>query len=153
MTTVKAHRFPVSVHWVGGRLTRAAAPEKPELQVATPPEFRDGIAGVWSPEELLVTATASCYAVTLVSVAEQRSVPLRRLDVRGVGHVTRRDDGRFGFVAIELAVEIDTDPGFEAAAEKAAELAERYCLVRMALEVPVHVEAEIRVAEPLVATA
>ena len=50
MTTFKEHRFPVSVHWVGGRLTSASSPGKPDLQVATPPDFKGGIAGVWSPE-------------------------------------------------------------------------------------------------------
>jgi organic hydroperoxide reductase OsmC/OhrA len=108
MTTVKAHRFPVSIHWLSGRLTEATVAGKPDLQVATPPEFRGGIEGVWSPEDLLVAAAASCYAVTLVAVAERRKVPLLRLDVRGTGHVTQRDDGRFGFVAIELEVSLET---------------------------------------------
>ena len=149
MTVVKAHRFPVSVHWIGGRLTRATAPDKPELQIATPPEFQGGIAGVWSPEELLVAATASCFAVTLAAVAERRQVPLLGLDVSGTGHMSKRADGRFGFVAIELEARIETEAGLEHAAEQAAHAAERHCLIAMALEVPVHVSLEVR-AELLV---
>ena len=53
------HRFPVSIHWVSGRLTKASVADKQDLQVATPPEFNGGIAGVWSPEDLLVSAVAS----------------------------------------------------------------------------------------------
>ena len=45
MTIVKEHRFPTSVRWLGGRLTRVSAPEKADLDVAVPPEFRGGIEG------------------------------------------------------------------------------------------------------------
>src|ERR671936_1582483 len=67
MPTVKAHRFPVSIEWQEGRLIRASSPGKPDLEVATPPEFKGGIPGVWSPEDLLVAATAGCYTVTLLA--------------------------------------------------------------------------------------
>jgi organic hydroperoxide reductase OsmC/OhrA len=144
MSIVKTHRFPVDVHWVGGRLTRASAHDKPDLQVATPPEFRGGIAGVWSPEDLLVASLASCYTVTLVAIAEARRVPLLSLDVRGVGHLEKREDGRFGFVAIELAVEVETEPGSADDVEFAAEKAEQGCLVAAALDVPVHAEIKVR---------
>jgi organic hydroperoxide reductase OsmC/OhrA len=151
MTVFKDHRFPVTVHWVGGRLTLASAHGKPDLQVATPPEFQGGMAGVWSPEDLLVTSAAACFAVTLAAVAERRHVPLRELDVRGTGHVSKHEDGRFGFVAVELEVELTTDAGFEDAAEEAARAAEQHCLVAAALDVPLH--AAIRVRQSPVAAA
>lgn len=154
MTVFKDHRFPVTVHWVGGRLTLASSTGKPDLQVATPPDFHGGIPGVWSPEDLLVTSVSACYAVTLAAVAERRHLPLQDLDVRGTGHVSKRDDGRFGFVAIELHVELQTDPGLEEAAEEAALAAERHCLVSAALDVPIHVEVRVRVGvEPAGAAA
>jgi organic hydroperoxide reductase OsmC/OhrA len=146
MSVVKAHRFPVSVHRVAGRLTRASAEGKPDLQVATPPEFRGGIAGVWSPEDLLVASVSACYSVTLAAVAEARALPLRAADVRGVGHVEKREDGRFGFTVIELTVELETTPGRIHDAELVAEQAERLCFVAAALEVPVHVEVHVREA-------
>ena len=138
MSIVKSFRFPVSVHWRGGHVTRSSAPGKPDLDVATPPEFRGGVAGVWSPEELLVAATASCYAVTLAAIAERRDVPLRALEVRSVGHVEKRADGRFGFVAIELEVALETDDDSLPAAMEAARRAEELCIVSAALDVPVH---------------
>jgi peroxiredoxin-like protein len=138
MSTVKTFRFPASIEWRGGRLTRASSPGKPALDVATPPEFRGGIPGVWSPEDLLVAATASCFAVTLVAVAERSGVELTALDVDGVGHVERAADGRFRFTVIELdvTVEASTDPG---RLERLAAKAEQVCLVSLALDVPVHV--------------
>jgi organic hydroperoxide reductase OsmC/OhrA len=58
--------------------------------------------------------------------------------------VTGRDDGRFGFVAIELTASIRTDPRLLEAAESAAHQADRACLISMALDIPVHVDAVVR---------
>lgn len=144
MSVTKDFRYKVGVAWEGDRLTTVSSPGKPELTVATPPEFKGGVPGVWSPEDLLVASVASCFAVTLVAVAERRELPLRDLQVSGTGHLTARDDGRFGFVAIELTADVRTDDFAIDAVERAAKYAERACLVSMALDVPVHVEVVVR---------
>ena len=104
MTIVKSHRFPVTARWKEGRLTDVTAAGKPDLEVATPPGFKGGVEGVWSPEEMLVGSLASCYAVTFVAIAERVPVTFDVLRVEGVGHVERRADGRVGFVSIEIDV-------------------------------------------------
>ena len=149
MSTVKAFRFPVTVRWEGGQLTRASAGSKVDLEIATPPEFPGGIAGVWSPEELLVAATASCYAVTLAAIAERREIPIHDFEVSGTGHLSKRDDGRFGFVAVELDVRIETNAATVRAAESAAQRAKDVCLVSLALDVPVHVGVFVRPTAPV----
>lgn len=151
MGTVKAYRFPVSIEWRGGHLTSAVAPGKPALEVATPPEFKGGIEGVWSPEELLVAAAGSCYAATLVAIAARWELTLRELRVRGTGHVEARRDHRFGFVAIDLDVSVETDADSVAEVEKAAARAKDLCLVSLALDTPVHVTVEVAAAQPEVA--
>jgi organic hydroperoxide reductase OsmC/OhrA len=145
-TTAKTHRFPVGIRWLGGRMTCASVAGKPELTVATPPEFHGGVEGVWSPEDLLVASAASCFTVTLVAVAERRGLPLRALGVQGTGAVTQRPDGRFGFTEIALEVVLATDPGHEADARDAVEAAERSCLVAVSLDAPVHVTLDVRTA-------
>jgi peroxiredoxin-like protein len=144
MSIVKALRFPVQVQWEGGRLTAARAPGKDVLRVATPPEFRGGIEGQWSPEDLLVAAAASCYALTLAAVAERRELVLDDLRVSATGHISRRDDGRYGFVAIELDAEIFTASRSQRAAIRTADEAKEKCIVSMALDVPVHVAIIVR---------
>jgi peroxiredoxin-like protein len=139
MSIAKVFRYGASVHWRGGRLTRATSGEKPPIDVATPPEFKGGIAGVWSPEELLVTATASCFVVTLAAVADASAVKLDTIAVDGLGHLERASDGRFRFVAIELTVEVTTDDRPETVERLVAD-AERLCIVSGALDVPVHVK-------------
>ena len=139
MSVVKAFRFPASVHWAGGRVTRVSAPGQTPLDVALAPEFKGGVSGKWSPEELLVASVASCFAIALAAVAERSDVPLRSLEVAGVGHVERREDGRFAFVAIELTVEVETEDESLAAARQAVRDAEERCIISLALDVPVHV--------------
>jgi len=146
MEKVKTHRFPVDVRWLEGKLTVATVPGKEPLEVATPPEFQGGVEGVWSPEDLFVGAVATCYTVTLISAARRRHVPVRGLDVRSFGDVTRRPDGRFGFIGVELMVELETDAGHEGEAKGAALDAEESCLVAASLDTPVTVHTIVRAA-------
>jgi organic hydroperoxide reductase OsmC/OhrA len=143
MSITKDHRFHVTVDWLHDRLTKVSADGKPDLEVATPPEFRGGIPDVWTPEDLLAASTASCYAVTVAAIAERRHIPLLGLHVSGTAHLAGRDNGRFGFVAIELTAAIWTDSELVLDAELAARDAEAACLVAGALDVPVHVDTAV----------
>jgi organic hydroperoxide reductase OsmC/OhrA len=147
MSIAKDFRFPVSVRWLGQQLVRVAAPDGEEIDVAVPPEFH-GPGMHWSPEQLLVASVASCFAVTFAAIAERRRLPIRSLTVTGTGHVGRRDDGRVGFVAVELTPWIQTEPEFVKAAERTARAVDSACLVAAALEVPVHVLPHVTAVEP-----
>lgn len=140
---LKDYRFTVRTRGATRRIVTAESGEKPKLAVATPPEFRDGIADVWSPEDLLVAATATCYGLTLSAIAERRSLLIHDLSILGAGHVSRRADGIFGFIVVELAVDLTVEEGSESLAEKIARIAERGCIVNDALNVPVEVELTI----------
>jgi organic hydroperoxide reductase OsmC/OhrA len=139
MTTVKEMQFPVWVRWRGGRLVNAEAGGRDGLELATPPQFTGGLAGYWSPEDLLVAATASCFALTLAAVAERRETPLLDATVTATGRISRRADGRFGFAGIEIEAELETIAGGEDAVRSAARAAEQRCLVAHALDLPVAV--------------
>lgn len=151
MSVMKEMQFPVSVRWRGGRLARADGDGKDALELATPPEFRGGLAGYWSPEDLLVAATASCFVLTLAAVAERQEAPLLDATVTGTGHMSRRDDHRVGFTVIELTAVLETLPGGESAVRAAAAAAEERCLIGQALDVPVHVTVEVEAVEPAAA--
>ena len=157
MSILKDFRFTVDVKGNAERVVETTTEEGLALSVATPPEFRGGIHGMWSPEHLLVSAVSSCYALTLAgrwrccsdsSRADRRQIPLYDVAIRGVGHITRRADARFGFVVVELAVEITTAEGFEDNARRAARAAKSGCIVAQALTIPVEVELEVRAAAP-----
>ena len=146
VATAKTHRFPVEVRWLEGKLTLAAPPGKQPLAVATPPEFNGGVEGIWSPEDLFVASVASCFTVTLVSAARRHDVPLLKLVVDGSGAVSRRPDGAYGFVSVDLEVELETAAGRERDARAALDDAERTCLVAVSLDTPVDVRASVTAA-------
>ena len=143
MALMKEMQFPVSIRWRGGRLVQAEAHDREALTLATPPEFRSGVAGYWSPEDLIVTSAASCFALTLAAVAERHEVPLLDATITATGHMSRRDDRTFGFTVIEIDALLETIPGGENAVLRAAADAERRCLVSRALDVPVHVAVAV----------
>ena len=143
MSIMKEMQFPVSIRWRGGHLTYATSGEKHTLKVATPPEFHGGLSGYWSPEELLVTAVASCFALTLAAVAERWEAPLLDAKITATGHMGRRDDGHLGFTVIEINAALETVPGAEASIQLAARDAEEHCLIAQALDVPVHVAVDV----------
>ncbi len=142
--SAKTYEYPLSIRWVEGRRTIASVPGKDDLEVATPPEFKGGVEGVWSPEDLLVASVASCFTVTLVAVAERRGVPLHGLDVAARGVATQRPDGRFGFTEVVLEVSLSTGPGCEEEASAAADAAERGCLVAVSVDFPVRLALTVQ---------
>jgi organic hydroperoxide reductase OsmC/OhrA len=140
---VKDYGFPVSVRAIGGGRTLAKPPGKQAVEVAVPPELGGPEAGVWSPEDLLVAAVASCYAVTLEGAGERLGVSLETLEVDGVGHVAKGLNGSV-FTVVELHVVVQADEGSLPVVKEAARLAEERCLVRRALQIPVHLELVVR---------
>jgi organic hydroperoxide reductase OsmC/OhrA len=143
MSTLKDFRFEVGAASVSRQRVRLTSDDKWPLEAAIPPEFRGGTPGLWSPEDLLVAAVTSCYALTLDAVLRRREIDTADVKIEGAGHVTRRVEGRLGFVAIELRVKVSVDAGCEEEAERAARDAHQVCLVTHALSVPVELELEV----------
>ena len=148
MRTSKTLQFPVSIDWAGGRLVRAAVPGKETIPIATPPEFKGTDLGVWSPEDFLVAAAASCFTVTFLALAERRDLTVHDIAVDGVGRMGLGEDGRLGFRSVDLSAHLVTDPGQEEAVVEAARRAEQGCFVSQALSVPVRLETLVSVAAP-----
>jgi len=148
MKTTREHRFPVSIDWTAGRLVRASVPGKDIIEIATPPEFKGTNPDVWSPEDFLVAAAASCFTVTYLAVAEHRGVAVHDVAVDGVGRMGIGLDGRLGFLGIDLTAHLVTDPGQEQAAVEAANRAEQGCFVSLALSIPVRLETLVRAVAP-----
>jgi peroxiredoxin-like protein len=66
-----AHYYEVKLDWKSDRKGLVSSPVlKSNIEVATPPEFPKGIAGIWSPEHLLVAAVNSCLMTTFLAIAE-----------------------------------------------------------------------------------
>ncbi|MES1247272.1 MAG: OsmC family protein [Actinomycetota bacterium] len=132
------HSFPVRVEWVNGRQVVVGVLGKRPLRVGAPPEFDpDADPTVWSPEDLLCSALATCVAVTLTGQAAKREVPIVDLGVAVTGTVERE------FTGFDVEIDFVTEPGFEPQAEICVERAQ-HCLVSDALDVPVRYAVRMR---------
>lgn len=152
MSLIKAHRYAVRTYPLDDGRLALEAPSKPDLEVATPPEYKDGIRGVWSSEELLIGALATCFELTARAVAKRRDVPIHMFRTEATGHVQSKN-GLLHFVAIELDVQIETDAGREPDVDLIARLSEEQCIVVDALDVPIRLTVKVDAVDQKLATA
>ena len=137
----KEFHFPLAVEWTGGRRVAVRVAGKPEIAAAPPPVFRGVDPTLWSPEDLLVAASASCLAITFTGLAARANVAYAALEVDADGVAGPRRDGRFGFTRLLLRMAIRGEDVEEL--RRLAELAEETCLVSASLDLPVEVEIDV----------
>jgi organic hydroperoxide reductase OsmC/OhrA len=150
MSIYTSHRYGVRTEWHDGKRVTLSAPGKPVLDVALPADFKNGVPGVWSPEELLIASLATCFELTMIAVAQNRNVPLHDVRVDATGHVERKGY-LYKLILLELDVHAETDIGRRGEIEHIAQVAHEGCLVGNALDVPVRLE--LAVDEPALAEA
>lgn len=143
----KEVHFPLAVVWTGGREVAVHVDGKHPVAVAPPPAFRGTDPTIWSPEDFLVGAAASCLAVTFTGLAARAGVSCTSLRVDADGVCATRADGRFGFTRLLLRLELETDAD-EVEARALAAKAEATCLVSASLDLPV--ETQVDVVRPAV---
>ena len=66
----KRYTYRTSVRWSQQKKGNISSPGKPEIEVATPPEFK-GHEGIWSPEDLFVASVNVCVMSTFLAFAER----------------------------------------------------------------------------------
>jgi organic hydroperoxide reductase OsmC/OhrA len=138
--------FPLTVDWLGERRVGASVEGKPTIEITPPPVFRGTDPTIWSPEDILVAAAASCLAVTFTGLAAKAGLDYGGFHVDADGVCGRRDDGRFGFTRLQFAVKIEADDAAEA--RSLAEQAEENCLVSASLDLPVETVIEVNRRRP-----
>lgn len=76
---MEPHYYNVDVNWENSRKGIVCSPELNKkngvcIEVATPPEFSKGIAGIWSPEHLFVAAASGCLMTTFLAISENSTL-------------------------------------------------------------------------------
>jgi organic hydroperoxide reductase OsmC/OhrA len=100
-----------------------------KIEVATPPEFTNGMAGIWSPEHLLVAAVNSCLMTTFLAIAENSKLDFIKFDSKATGKL-EIIEGKYMMSEIELmpvlviANEVDKEK-----AERVLVKSEKACLI------------------------
>ena len=122
----------------------AAEVETP-VECATPPDFPNGIPGVWSPETFFLAAIAGCYVNTFQAFCDKFKLQPVSLECEASGTVALVD-GRYAFTGVMLNP-IVTLASYddEASALKIIEKAHKYCLVSNSVKCPVSVSENVMV--------
>lgn len=103
METKKAYkvfRFESDVHWKSGRRVTICSPNKPEVDVTSPPEFK-GEKGLWTPEDLFVASVNVCALITFLSYARREGLEVLAYESEADG-VMEYIEGKYSFTEINL---------------------------------------------------
>ena len=84
------HDYSVKLTGGPGAYAELTAGSMPVLRTAPPPQF-GGPGDAWSPAELLLAATASCFLFTLRAIAGLPKMEFVRFDLKADGVVDRRE--------------------------------------------------------------
>src|ERR1700687_2670682 len=87
------HKYHVVAWWSSGQTGIAKSESAPNATYfAAPPQF-GRLEGRWTPEELLMTALASCFTTTFHTIAEYSKFEYTDLAVEAEGTVRKSDTG------------------------------------------------------------
>lgn len=145
------HTYRVVAWWASGKTGLVKSDSAPNaIHFTTPPQF-GGVEGRWSPEDLLLSAVASCFTSTFHALAERSSFHFTDLDVEVKRRVNKSESGYlFSEIVIRPTVKISAQE-YRTHAERLMEKAKRLCLVSRALAVTQTFEPKVQApASPLV---
>jgi peroxiredoxin-like protein len=87
------HKYRVVAWWTSGQTGIAKTDSAPNaIHFSAPPEF-GGLESRWTPEDLLLTALASCFTTTFRALAGYSKFEYTDLQVEVEGTVSKADSG------------------------------------------------------------
>ncbi|CAN5437742.1 hypothetical protein BH10BAC5_BH10BAC5_27360 [soil metagenome] len=131
---MEPHYYQVDVNWSNERKGMMCSPELNKdsnncIEVATPPEFPKGIAGIWSPEHLFTASVSSCLMTTFLAIADNSKLEFKSFSCSSKGKL-EQIDGKFLMSEIILeATVIITDEKNREKAERILNKSEAGCLI------------------------
>ena len=128
--------------WTEQRKGVISCAGKPDVQVATPPEFK-GHEGMWSPEDLFVASVNICVMTTFLAVAERAGLAFSSYESVAEGRL-ELVEGKFQFTAITIKPTITLKAVADTAkAKELIEKAEDNCLISNSMKARVSLEPAI----------
>jgi len=138
------HTYRVVAWWASGKNGLAKCDSAPSaLHFAAPPQF-GGLDGRWSPEDLLLSAVASCFTTTFHALAHYSKLDYADLEVEVTGSVRKVSSG-FAFEEITIRPTLTiADDQEQSRAGRLLAKAKQLCLVARALSVRTTFEPRVR---------
>jgi peroxiredoxin-like protein len=138
------HNYEVNLEWKEDRKGIVSSPVLThQIEVATPPEFPKGMAGIWSPEHLLIAAVNSCFMTSFLAIAENSKLEFINYKCNAVGVIAMLD-GKFQVTEITLKPLITIAMGMHAEkAMRILEMSEKACLISNSVKTIIHLVPQI----------
>ncbi len=138
----KVYTYRTAVQWTEQKKGAISSEGKPEIQVATPPEFK-GHEGIWSPEDLYVAAANICLMTTFLAVADRGGLAFTAYRCEAEGRL-ELVEGKFQMTVITLRPHITLPSGGDASkAKELIEKAEANCLISNSMKTRIILEPTI----------
>ncbi|HRC24768.1 MAG TPA: OsmC family protein, partial [Nitrospira sp.] len=136
------YTYRTAVKWTEQKKGTITCEGKPDIQVATPPEFK-GHEGIWSPEDLYVASANICLMTTFLAVAERAGLTFTSYHCEAEGRL-ELVEGKFQVTVITLRPQIALQSGSDAAkAKELIEKAEANCLISNSMKTRIALEPTI----------
>jgi peroxiredoxin-like protein len=155
---MESHYYNVDINWINSRKGMLCSPELNKnngicIEVATPPEFTKGIAGVWSPEHLFVAAVSGCLMTTFLAIAENSTLEFVNFSCQAKGTL-ELVEGKLMMSEISLkpTVVIHNEK-YRDKAIRVIKKAENACLITHSIKSKITMEITIEVKPILIANA
>jgi len=141
------HKYHVVAWWSSGQTGMARSNSAPNTIHFTAPPLFGGLEGRWTPEDLLMTALASCFTTTFHAIAGYSKFEYTDLEVEAEGTVTKTNSGyRFSEIVLRPNLKIPhEDKRMQATSllQKTKEL----CLVSRALAIAQKFETRVEIGK------
>lgn len=139
----RSWQYANSVNWTDGKRGILSAAGKPDLSVATPPDF-GGHEGVWSPEDMFVAAVNCCIMTTFLYYRGKENFDLVSYSSVAEGTLHYGEEGlAFTVVKVKPTVAVASESDIEKA-ERAIQRAESACLVSQSVRSDIIIEAQVQ---------
>ena len=144
------HFYEVSIQWDNERKGTMTSPVlNNTIEVATPPEFPKGMAGIWSPEHLLVAAVNSCLMTTFLAIAENSKLNYSAFSSKALGKL-EVVEGKYMISEITLMPTlIIADEDQKERAGRVLQKSEAACLISNSVKSTIIFEPTIEVVEAI----
>jgi peroxiredoxin-like protein len=138
----KAYTYRTTVRWTDQKRGVMSSHGKPDIQVATPPEFK-GHEGIWSPEDFFVSSINVCVMSTFLAFAERAGLTFRSYQSDAEGRV-ELVDGKLQVTSVVLKPTVTlTSPGDAEKANEILHKAETNCLISNSVKTRVSMQPTI----------
>ncbi len=141
----KSWRYRNAVRWTGAKRGILTGEGKPDIDVATPPDF-GGHEGIWSPEDFFVAAVNCCIMTTFLYYRAKEGIELVSYRSTAEGNLEYGDEGLvFTRVKVRPEVVVASERDRQKT-ERALQQSEKSCLISNSLSSAVTVEPQIQLA-------